>query len=162
MCRKYILILPDISVHRNHPVGNEAGLSQPLSKSIINEIAELVRKGVNSVPDMRRHLDAFVQMKFVSNNILKTNKRFYPRDETIANHIEKARKNFQRSLIDQECLLGKIDEWKVYFPEACIYFRPKVEKSDNSYPALKNSLLFVYQDVWQYTSMMLGFTWTLT
>ncbi|XP_065670313.1 uncharacterized protein LOC136088955 [Hydra vulgaris] len=49
MRRKYLLFLPDISVHRNHQVGNEASISQALSKNIINEIAELVKQGVNTV-----------------------------------------------------------------------------------------------------------------
>jgi hypothetical protein len=100
---------------------------------------------------MRRHLAAFIQVEFNSdNNLQKTNKRFFPRDDTIANHILRARRKLQRSLIDQECLLDKINEWNIFFPDATIKFRPKggYNSEDNDVD-LKNSLLFVYQDIWQ-------------
>ncbi|XP_065670722.1 uncharacterized protein LOC105849232 isoform X2 [Hydra vulgaris] len=149
--RKYILLLPDISVHNNHLINDEAGLNQPLSKEIINKIGELVKNGVISVPEMRRHLNTFVHMQFISNNIpKKSNKRFFPRDETIANHIKKARQNLRRSMIDQECLREKIIEWKHYFPDSMILFRPKGEcNPDEKGQNLQDSFLFVYQDAWQ-------------
>ncbi|XP_065645230.1 uncharacterized protein LOC136075723 [Hydra vulgaris] len=99
---------------------------------------------------MRRHLAAFVQMEFNSNNNLpKSNKRFFLRDDIIANHIFRARQKLRRSLIDQECLLVKINEWKIYFPDATIKFRPKGGFNSEESADLKDSLLFVYQDIWQ-------------
>nr|XP_047131654.1 uncharacterized protein LOC124810593 isoform X2 [Hydra vulgaris]XP_047142244.1 uncharacterized protein LOC124816635 [Hydra vulgaris] len=151
MCRKYILVIPAISAHQNHLIGDEAGLNQPLCEELIIKISELVKKGVNSVSEMRRHLAAFIQVEFNSNNNpQKTNKRFFPRDDTIANHILRARRKLQRSLIDQECLLDKINEWKIFFPDATIKFRPKGGYcSEENDVDLKNSLLFIYQDIWQ-------------
>ncbi|XP_065665969.1 uncharacterized protein LOC136087358 isoform X2 [Hydra vulgaris] len=151
MCRKYILLIPSISAHTNHLIGDVAGLNQPICQELIIKIGELVKKGVNSVSEMRRHLDVFIQVEFNSNNILqKTNKRFFPSDETIANHILRARQKLCRSLIDQECLLDKINEWKIYFQDATIKFRPKGGfNSEKNNLELKSSLLFVYQDIWQ-------------
>ncbi|XP_047134258.1 calcium-responsive transcription factor [Hydra vulgaris] len=148
-CRKYILVLPDISVHKNHAVGDNAGISQPISENIIVKIADLVKKGVNTVSEMRRHLEFFVQAEFTANNNLQSaNKRYFPIDETIRNHMLNARRKLRRSLIDQECLHDKISEWQIIFQEAMIKFRPKgVNMVDD--PELKDSLLFIYQDVWQ-------------
>ncbi|XP_065653455.1 uncharacterized protein LOC136080567 [Hydra vulgaris] len=149
--KKYILLLPGISVHKNHLINDAAGLNQPLSKDIVKKIVELVKNGVNSVPEMKRHLSDFVNVEFNSKIIPeKSNKRFFPRDETIANHIKKARLNLRRSMIDQECLRDKINEWKLYFPDAKIMFRPKGEcNSESNVLYLKDSFLFVYQDAWQ-------------
>ncbi|XP_065679986.1 uncharacterized protein LOC124806407 isoform X2 [Hydra vulgaris] len=149
--RKYILLLPDISVHKNHLINDAAGFNQPLSKEIITKIAELVKNGVNTVPEMRRHLNAFVHLELQSDvTAKKSNKRFFPRDETIANHIKKARQSLRRSLIDQECLREKINEWKLYFPDALIMFRPKGECNlEDNGPYPKDSFLFIYQDAWQ-------------
>ncbi|XP_047124446.1 uncharacterized protein LOC105850359 isoform X2 [Hydra vulgaris] len=149
--RKYILTLPDISVHKNHVVGDNAGLSQPISEDLIVKISELVKKGVNTVSEMRRHLEFFVQAEFTPNNNLQsTNKRFFPIDKTIRNHMLNARIKLRRSLIDQECLHDKINEWQRTFQKAMIKFRPKgVNIVDGNDPELKDSLLFIYQDMWQ-------------
>ncbi|XP_065650796.1 uncharacterized protein LOC136078917 [Hydra vulgaris] len=150
ICRKYILLLPEISAHKNHPTGDEAGLNQPLSKEIITKIGQLVAKGVKSVSEMRRLLDSFVSTKFNSIELpQKTNKRFFPRDETIANHMQKARLTLRRSMIDQECLRDKINEWAMYYPDAKMQFRPKGAISSDKDLKLQNSLLFIYQDKWQ-------------
>nr|XP_047131872.1 uncharacterized protein LOC124810909 isoform X1 [Hydra vulgaris] len=149
--RKYILLLPDISVHKNHLINDAAGFNQPLSKEIITKIGELVKNGVNTVPEMRRHLNAFVHLELQSDvTAKKSNKRFFPRDETIANHIKKARQSLRRSLIDQECLREKINEWKLYFPDALIMFRPKGECNlEDNGPYPKDSFLFIYRDAYQ-------------
>ncbi|XP_065682116.1 calcium-responsive transcription factor isoform X1 [Hydra vulgaris] len=87
MRRKYILVLPDISAHKNHATGDAAGLCQPISEDLIIKIGELVKKGVNTVPEMRRHLDFFVQAQFTLSNVPhKENKRYFPLDKTIRNH----------------------------------------------------------------------------
>nr|XP_047143262.1 uncharacterized protein LOC124817350 isoform X4 [Hydra vulgaris] len=148
MCRKYILVIPAISAHSNHLIGDASGLNQPLCEELILKIGELVRTGVSSVTEMRRHLKTFLQMEFNSNNMLqKTNKRFFPSDKTIANHMLIARRKLRKSMIDQECLWEKINDWKINFQDAMIKFRPKGGNSEDN--DLKNSLLFVYQDIWQ-------------
>ena len=94
----------------------------------------------------------------------KTNKRYYPRIRAIRNHIFFERQKLKKSLIDQEALLEKVDEWKRENPTNSIYFRPKCSSStgdktdENSEcetnvkrksKSSQNSLLFVYQEPWQ-------------
>ncbi|XP_065671754.1 uncharacterized protein LOC136089631 [Hydra vulgaris] len=150
MCRKYVLIISDISVHRNHPIGDAAGINQLISEDLIVKIGELVGVGVNTVPEMKRHLENFVRIDSSSSNIpLKSNKRFFPRDKTIRNHMMKARQKLRYSFIDQECLLKKVKEWEDNFKGSFIKFRPKGVSLEDNDQELHNSLLFVYPDKWQ-------------
>ncbi|XP_065641332.1 calcium-responsive transcription factor [Hydra vulgaris] len=149
--RKYVLIIPDITVHRNHLIGNAAGLLQPISDELVIKIGELVKVGVNSVTEMRPHLENFVHINFSSRSMPnKSNKRFFPLDETIRNHMLKARKKMCHSLIDQECLNKKVAEWANNYKKAFIKFRPKGENnSEDNNQDLQKSLLFIFQDKWQ-------------
>ena len=94
----------------------------------------------------------------------KTNKRYYPRIRAIRNHIFFERQKLKKSLIDQEALQKKVDEWKRENPTTSIYFRPKCSSStdDNTdktsecetsvkrkSKSSQKSLLFVYQEPWQ-------------
>ena len=94
----------------------------------------------------------------------KTNKRYYPRIRAIRNHIFFKRQTLKKSLIDQEALQEKVDEWKRENPTTSNYFRPKCSSStdDNTGENLEcetsvkrkskssqNSLLLVYQELWQ-------------
>lgn len=124
---------------------------------------------------MRRHLKVIVKRELFQEESLppKTNKRYFPRPKTIRNHMVKATRKLRRSLIDQECLVDKIDQWRQEDPATKIYFRPKekpgnVDKdehnegnSDSNEEDLDendevkitendgNSILFVYQSEWQ-------------
>ena len=94
----------------------------------------------------------------------KTNKRYYPRIRVIRNHIFFERQKLKKSLIDQEVLQEKVDEWRRENPTTSIYFLPKCSSSTgdstvknsecetNVKQKLKssqNSLLFVYQKPWR-------------
>ena len=50
-------------------------------------------------------------------------------------------------MIDQECLLKKIDAWKETDLTADIFFRPKCEQKVKFSDA--GTFLFVYQTCWQ-------------
>ena len=119
-----------------------------------------------SVQEMKRHLSMYVKNDMFGGINLppKTNKRYYPRIRAIRNHIFFERKKLKKSLIDQEALLEKVDEWKRENPTNSIYFRPKCSSStgdktdENSEcetnvkrksKSSQNSLLFVYQEPWQ-------------
>ena len=54
-----------------------------------------------------------------------SNKRFYPRKATIRTQMIHARRKLCHSLIDQECLQNKIEQWIKENPTTNIYFRPK-------------------------------------
>ena len=82
---------------------------------------------------MRRHLKHFAKNDLFGNGNLpvKSNKRYFPRPKTIRNHIVRATRKLRRSLIDQECLVDKIEQWKQDQKETNIYFRPKKKAESN-------------------------------
>ncbi|XP_065665724.1 uncharacterized protein LOC136087145 [Hydra vulgaris] len=93
--RKYILLLPGISVHKNHLINDAAGLNQPLSKEIVKKIVELIKNGVNSVPEMKQHLSDFVNVEF--------NSKIIP---------EKSKKRKQYSILKDSFLFVYQDAWQ--------------------------------------------------
>ena len=68
---------------------------------------------MTSVQEMKRHLSMYVKndMSGGINLPPKTNKRYYPRIRVIRNHKCFERQEWKKSLIDQEALLEKVDEW---------------------------------------------------
>lgn len=76
---------------------------------------------------MKKLLGICVKKELFQNKPLpeKTSKRYFPRNQTIRNHMTHARRKLAYSLIDQECLQEKIKEWKEEDVEMNIYFRPK-------------------------------------
>nr|XP_047127900.1 uncharacterized protein LOC124808827 [Hydra vulgaris] len=107
--KKIMLIVDDISEHRNHAVGELAGISQEidprLSKKVINYADE-----IKNVREMRRLLKIFVRNDLFDKSDMPdiNNRRFFPSKNIIRVHMVAARKKLQLSLIDQECLLNKI------------------------------------------------------
>ena len=145
-----------------------AGIFQTIDPFLSSKIEELVKEGVGNVNEMRRYLKVAVKRDLFEGENLPpiTNKRYFPRPKTIRNHIVKATRKLRRSLIDQECLVGKIQQWQLEDPFAKIYFRPKGkpnaarERNDLNPDDLReddivklqesaHSLLFVYQTHWQ-------------
>ena len=129
-----------------------------------------MKEGVGSVAEMRRHLKYVVKNDLFGEETVppKSNKRYFPRPKTIRNHMVRARRKLRRSLIDQECLIDKIRQWKQKEKNSRFYFRPKAKTDDDeSEPSScwedesdpfedevkitvgSNSLLFVYQTKWQ-------------
>ena len=72
-------------------------------------MTSLINEGVTSTYEMKRHLNLVVQDKlFGGVNLQRISiKQFYPRTRTIRNHKRK----LCRSMIDQECLVKKIEDW---------------------------------------------------
>ena len=98
-----------------------------------------VREGVISTKEMKCLLKIAVKTELFKGNIPdQTNKRFFPRNSTIRNHMAIVRRKLYHSLIDQEQLQFKIDGWIKEHQNTKIYFRPKgVSSVDDSY---ENSL----------------------
>ena len=117
---------------------------------------------------MKRLLKIYVQTEIFRYKIPDpANRRFFPSNSSIRNHMVSARRKLQMSMIDQECLVEKIKLWKKEDPTLKIFFRPKCNKdsilndnvnecsiepdeedirficNDNS-----DTLLFVYQTEW--------------
>ena len=91
---------------------------------------------MSGIQEMKRHLKIHLKSVFDGADLPnRTNKRWWPRDNAIKNAMSRAKMQLRRSMIDQECLLEKIDEWKKENPalnQKCIYFRPKGEMDDCS------------------------------
>jgi hypothetical protein len=68
-----------------------SALSHPVDEFIISKIHALVHHGVRSVAEMRRHLQIFVRENISSGtHISETNRRFYPTNKDIKNHMYRA------------------------------------------------------------------------
>ncbi|XP_065682897.1 uncharacterized protein LOC136071707 isoform X1 [Hydra vulgaris] len=114
---------------------------------------------------MRRRLEIIVTREIFKNSICpsKSNKRFFPSKKTIRAYMLEAIRKKRYSNIDQECLIKKVEQWKVENPHRKFYLRPKgisenyavkvecsaVESTEDEdeivVEALSNSFLFVYQ-----------------
>ena len=73
---------------------------------------------------------------FIKNNIFdrknlpdQNNRSFYPRSRIIRAAMCRAMKTLGKSMIDQECLIAKIEQWKAEDPSAKLYFRPKCDSN---------------------------------
>ncbi|XP_052227276.1 uncharacterized protein LOC127842016 isoform X2 [Dreissena polymorpha] len=86
--KRFILTLPRLEDHKNHPIGEEAGLTEPIDKELIDVIVQFIDEGVYDSPSMKQHLEQYVLRCHPA--ILRTNRRFYPAIRTIQNHMNKA------------------------------------------------------------------------
>ena len=73
---------------------------------------------------------------FIKNDIFdrknlpdQNNRRFYARSKIIRAAMCRAMKTLRKSMIDQECLIAKIEQWKAGDPSPKIYFRPKCDSN---------------------------------
>ncbi|XP_065684173.1 uncharacterized protein LOC136096610 [Hydra vulgaris] len=122
-----IVVVIDLSSHDKHPVGQAALISQTIDPKFLKKIEEYV-----NIREMKRLLRLAVKDIFENENLPPLNKRrFYPCTGTIRSHIVKMRQKLRYSMIDQECLLKKCDEWKKSDPFIKIFFRPKCEVTAN-------------------------------
>ena len=111
-------------------------------------------EGVTNVKEMQRHLKREFSTSHALSKLEFSNTRFFPRDVTVSNHIQKAITNNRDADGDQECLLAKIELWRQNMPEAFLFFRPKGETDATTMgkPTKRtesNKLLFVFQHKWQ-------------
>ena len=121
---------------------------------------------------MKRLLKIIVKTEIFKNENLPdpTNKRFFPRTSTIRNHVTHAKRKLCHSLIDQECLQEKINQWETTNKSVKNFFRSKSsaeqDGDENSSDDIntdddddhddirlgktkRTPLLFVYQNGWQ-------------
>ncbi|XP_065682159.1 uncharacterized protein LOC105847005 isoform X2 [Hydra vulgaris] len=80
---------------------------------------------------MKHLLRLTVKDTFGNENLPPSNsRRFYPNTATIRSHIVKIRKKLRHSMIDQECLLIKCEEWKKCDPSVKVFLRPNCSGED--------------------------------
>ncbi|XP_065640911.1 uncharacterized protein LOC124805858 isoform X2 [Hydra vulgaris] len=160
----FLIFLPSMSSHTGHFTRNAAGISQPIDARLKEEIFTS-SEFITSVDEMRRRLEIIVTREIFKNSICpsKSNKRFFPSKKTIRSYMLEAIRKKRYSNIDQECLIKKVEQWKVENPHRRFYLQPKgisenyavkvecsaVESTEDEdeivVEALTNSFLFVYQ-----------------
>ena len=103
-----------------------SGLLQPVDERLINKIQELVLLGVNRVSEMQRHLEYYVKKELLASRKPPeaTNRRFFPANVDVRNHMYRATLKNKHSSFDQENLELKIKEWEKESPEDNFFFRP--------------------------------------
>uniref|UniRef100_A0A8W8IS37 SWIM-type domain-containing protein n=1 Tax=Magallana gigas TaxID=29159 RepID=A0A8W8IS37_MAGGI len=157
------ITLPDPGDHRNHLTGEISGLSQPLDEAVISKIHGLVHAGVRSIDEMKRHLRLFVQEHIQTEDtiISELNRRYYPTNKDIRNHMYRALRFCQFSTEDQENIQHMVKEWEAANPADHFYYRPQFAGEDKELngvdsrsTATSKSLLFVHQSSWQQDLLM--------
>ncbi|XP_065664303.1 uncharacterized protein LOC136086019 isoform X3 [Hydra vulgaris] len=144
--RIIVVAIDDVSCHDKHLFGPAELIAQSIDPLISKKIEEYVMEGVFNVREMKRLLRIAVNDIFEKANLPPpNNRRFFPRVDTIRSHIVKIKQKLRYSLIDQECLLKKCDEWKKSNPSIKVFLRPKSETISN----VSETFLFVYQSLWQ-------------
>lgn len=98
MKKCHVLFSPHVS---NQKVG---GILQPIDKRLVVKIGELVGEGVKTVEEMKRHLRQFVKTELFpgENPPASTNRRYYPTDVDVRNHMYQASVKKMLSKTDQE------------------------------------------------------------
>ena len=91
---------------------------------MVSKIDTFVREGVTDTRERKRLLKIIVKTEIFNNENLPepTNKRFFPRTSTIHNHVTYPKRKLCHSLIDQECLQEKIDQWETTDKSVKIFF----------------------------------------
>lgn len=123
---------------------------------------------------MKRHLKFFVEKELFANENgpSTTNRRYYPKNATIRNHIYLATVRLRFSKIDQVNVEEKINQWKRGNPHDNFFFRKYSDAKDladmekslkqgvdknevdtaedvKTQKACRKNLLLVYQTAWQ-------------
>ena len=122
---------------------------------------------------MKRHIKSYVKNNLFKDQTLPapTNRRFYPSNVTVKNHIYLATVRLRFSKIDQVNLEKKIEEWKKECQRDSFYYRKysEIKPDCDLYQQLgklkddadvtddisiklitsSNRLLFIYQSEWQ-------------
>ncbi|XP_022091097.1 uncharacterized protein LOC110979536 isoform X2 [Acanthaster planci] len=88
---RYYIDFPDVSSHKNHPIGEAAGIKQPIDKRVNDKMLQLISNGMRSVPVIERCIQDFVRDELFKGSSCPpdTNRRFFPTQKDIANRIFK-------------------------------------------------------------------------
>ncbi|XP_066932038.1 uncharacterized protein [Clytia hemisphaerica] len=144
--RRILLSIDDVGCHKYHPMGKTQNISQSMDPEISSKIDMFVKEGITSVREMKRLIKLVVADMFGKENLPPSNsRRFYPSIPIIRSKMDKSKQKLRYSMIDQECLQQKIDEWKKANPSLNTFYRPKEDTGDGKC----QSFLFVHQEKWQ-------------
>ncbi|XP_071498505.1 uncharacterized protein [Diadema antillarum] len=110
----FYVSLPPLSSHVGHPVNNiAAGLREAVDPRILHKIVELTARGIVRVPEIRRHLEEYVQSELFhsSEQPHRTRRRYYPTDVDIRHAVQKAKKEIHTK-VDQGNMSMLVKSWE--------------------------------------------------
>ena len=171
---RYFVSLPTEEAHHKcHPTKGAMGFSQRIHPELIAKIQELVSIGMVEPVEVQRLLKHHVNHYMCCGNLPDPNDRaYYPCLDDIKNHIAKAKRALQLSVIDQESAEKLIAQMQELSSDVKCFFRPyKCKEPANTSRSNQNevdvadfesTLLWVHQEPWQQQLMvMYGNTITL-
>ena len=149
---RFYVKIPLRVVHTGHPVGASASYNQTVDKRIIEKIYDLVSRGVTRPDEVRRCIDEYVERELLSTipaaaRTQKSNRKYYPTQQDLRNHITKAISAHKYSKDDQESLKIKVQEWEKQ-GDGKFFYRPR-SSQDTDEKASIVKFLFVQQEKWQ-------------
>ena len=159
--RKYYISLPTEDAHHScHPTKGMMGFSQRIHPELITKIQELVHADITEPIQIQRLLKHHVRHSMCPEQLPSFNDQaYYPTMDDIRNHINKAKKEMQLSIIDQENVAKLITQWSETSSKFHV-FRPYKEYQNDEYSAQglcnreHQTLLWVHQEPWQQELML--------
>ncbi|XP_026170383.1 uncharacterized protein LOC113134972 isoform X2 [Mastacembelus armatus] len=139
----YYVLVPRLEDHVGHPVRGEVTCVQEAANPKVEErIKELLREGVKSVSEMRRHVREFVKSSLFKGEKPPplTRYRYYTLHQNLRNIMKSAQDAVLHSRNDQENLQILAQTWRERDPGDSIFIRPQNEGED---------FLLCYQTKWQ-------------
>ena len=126
----FVIIISFSGLYLKYLSFQHAGISQEIDPLLVKKIEMFVKEGVSTVNEMRRQLKITVKHEiFGGTNVPPTsNRRYYPNPRIIRSHMVHAKRKMRHSMIDQECLIEKVKQWKEEQPNSRIFYRPTAVK----------------------------------
>ena len=153
--KKYFVSLPTEEAHHKcHPTKGIMGFSQRVHPELIAKIQEFVSIGTVEPVEVQRLLKHHVKHYMCVGNLPDPNDRaYYPSLDDTRNHIAKAKRALQLSVVDQENAQKLIEQQQKLSADSHMYFRPyrcaKGDKDSQTYHQFEQTLLWVHQEQWQ-------------
>ncbi|XP_062601183.1 calcium-responsive transcription factor-like [Saccostrea cucullata] len=145
----YLVSYPSVKDHKNHLTGEFAGFTQRIDPRLVTRIKELVADGVRNVSEMKRHLLISVKNDLCPDeDIPRTNRRFFPLDKDIKNHMDIAINSLRFSKDDQLNLESLVETWQESNPEDNFFLRTSYDTTTHG-DIPSEDFLFVHQTTWQ-------------
>ena len=160
MTKMYFVSLPTEEAHHKcHPTKGIMGFSQRVHPELITKIQEFVSIGTVEPVEVQRLLKHHVKHYMCVGNLPDPNDRaYYPSLDDIRNHIAKAKRALQLSVVDQENAQKLIEQQQKLSADNHTYFRPyrcaKGDKDSQTEDQFEQTLLWVHQEPWQQQLML--------
>ncbi|XP_052083492.1 uncharacterized protein LOC127720780 [Mytilus californianus] len=128
MQHQFYIAFPDPTEHQNHLRGESASLLLGIDDRLKEYIRKMVwEENITSVPQMRVLVEVYMKTTLFQGQDIPAiiNKRFWPSNVDIQNHIALAVKKQRNKEIDQEVVVDLLKEWKSERPEDNFHLRLK-------------------------------------